>query len=456
MAQQFFYDGQIRRFIEQFIRIVSNFQVEFGKDRNGVSALQRVPVFYGDASRQASQIIRGNSENSLANVPAMAVYVGALDYDRERMQEPNFVSKMNLRERAYDPDTGDLLPFQGDTFTVERLMPVPYKLSLKLDIWTSNTQQKLQLFEQIATLFNPGLEIQSTDNYIDWTSLSVVFLDSTSWDSRTIPAGGDESISVMTMNFSMPIWITTPAKVKKLGVVQRVLNGLYDPDGNLIDDVFSGDSLSSKTITLLDYGVLYTGNTLKLLEPTDQIIPQIHIKTRNTWPALIEQYGTLVNGTTQVRLQMTDSSHEIIGTVAFHPTDATLLLFTPFNDTLPANTLDAVDAIIDPYTVDVDQFDLLTPATGTRYLILNPIGSYDNLEGAAAWGGENGADFVANANDIVEFDGSVWRVVFNSEQENSVEYVTNLNTNTQYEWSNGQWTKAVEGVYGEGEWRIVL
>jgi hypothetical protein len=202
--------------------------------------------------------------------------------------------------------------------------------------------------------------------------------------------------------------------------------------------------------------VLYTGNTLKLLEPTDQIIPQIHIKTRNTWPALIEQYGTLVNGTTQVRLQMTNSTHEIIGTVAFHPTDATLLLFTPFNDTLPANTLDAVDAIIDPYTVDVDQFDLLAPTTGTRYLILNPIGSYDNLEGASAWGGENGADFVANANDIIEFNGSVWRVVFNSERENSVEYVTNLNTNTQYEWSNGQWTKAVEGVYGEGEWRIVL
>jgi len=456
MAQQFFYDGQVRRFIEQFVRIVSNFQVEFGKDRNGTAALQRVPVIYGDQSRQAAAILRGNSENSLANVPAMAVYVSALDYDRERMQEPNFVSKMSLRERAYDPDTGEYLPYQGDTFTVERLMPVPYKLSIKLDIWTSNTQQKFQLFEQIATLFNPGLEIQSTDNYIDWTSLSVVFLDSTNFDSRTIPAGGDEAISVMTMNFSMPIWITTPAKVKKLGVIQRVLNGIYDPDGNLVDDVFSGDALSSKTITLLGYGVLYTGNTLKLIEPTDQIIPQIHIKSRKTWPTLIEQYGTLVSGTTQVRLSLTDSSHEIIGTVAYHPTDDTLLLFTPFQDTLPANTLDAVDAIIDPYTVNVDQFNLLSPETGTRYLILNPIGSYDNEEAADAWGGIDGALFVANANDIIEYDGTAWRVVFDSERENSVQYVTNLNTNIQYEWSNNQWTKSVEGIYGDGEWRIVL
>lgn len=50
--QQFFYDQQIRRFIVQFIRVVSNFQVEFGKDRSGVTSLQRVPVIYGDSSRQ--------------------------------------------------------------------------------------------------------------------------------------------------------------------------------------------------------------------------------------------------------------------------------------------------------------------------------------------------------------------------------------------------------------------
>ena len=55
-------------------------------------------------------------------------------------------------------------------------MPTPYTLSMKADIWTSNTDQKLQLLEQILVLFNPALEIQTTDNYIDWTSLSVVYL----------------------------------------------------------------------------------------------------------------------------------------------------------------------------------------------------------------------------------------------------------------------------------------
>ena len=144
MSQQFFYDNQIRRFLTQFIRLVSGFQVEFGQEADGSRPLQQVPVLYGDPSRQAAQILKNNSENMLNSVPAMAVYISSLDYDRERVQDPTFVGTMNIRQRAYDPVTGNYLSTPGDAYTVERLMPVPYKLGLKLDIWTSNTEQKLQ------------------------------------------------------------------------------------------------------------------------------------------------------------------------------------------------------------------------------------------------------------------------------------------------------------------------
>jgi len=105
MAQQFFYDGQIRRFLVQFMRIVSNFEVEFGRDRDGTRTLQRVPVYYGDPSRQAATILRGNSENTLNAVPAMSVYISGFTYAQDRMQEPTFVSKMSIREREYDTET---------------------------------------------------------------------------------------------------------------------------------------------------------------------------------------------------------------------------------------------------------------------------------------------------------------------------------------------------------------
>jgi hypothetical protein len=122
-------------------------------------------------------------------------------------------------------------------------MPVPYKLTINLDIWTSNTSQKLQLLEQVLTMFNPSLEIQSTDNYIDWTSLSVVFLEQVTWSSRTIPVGTDNPIDIATLRFSLPIYISPPAKVLKLGVIERVIASIYDAQGDLNDAVQNNDLL---------------------------------------------------------------------------------------------------------------------------------------------------------------------------------------------------------------------
>ena len=163
---QFSYDGQLRRFILQFIRMVSNFQVEFGQDSNGNRTLQTVPVYYGDPSRQAAMILKNNSENMLSAVPAMAAYISGLTYDRDRLQNPYFEGLLRVREQVYDQTTQQYTGVQDSPYTVSRLMPAPYKLSLKLDIWTSNTDQKHQLIEQLVPLFNPGFEIQSTDNYV--------------------------------------------------------------------------------------------------------------------------------------------------------------------------------------------------------------------------------------------------------------------------------------------------
>ena len=42
------------------------------------------------------------------------------------------------------------------------------------------------------------------------------------FESRTIPQGLENDISICTMNFTSPLWITPPAKVKKLGIVTKI------------------------------------------------------------------------------------------------------------------------------------------------------------------------------------------------------------------------------------------
>ena len=147
--QQFFYDAQIRRFLLQFTRIFSGFQVMYGNENDGVNdaTLIRVPVRYGDASRNAQTIIQENSRNSLPSTPLMTFYITGLDYEQSRMQEPYFVGKLNVRQRTYNPALETYESTQNTALTVERLMPVPFKLTIQLDIWTSNTNQKLQLLE---------------------------------------------------------------------------------------------------------------------------------------------------------------------------------------------------------------------------------------------------------------------------------------------------------------------
>jgi hypothetical protein len=481
----FFYDRQIRRFLQQFIRILSNFQVELGSGPNGEQVLQTVPVFYGDASRQASQILRSNSENAIKSVPAMAVHINALNYDQKRTQEPNFVSTINVRTQGVDPVTGAPNGKQGDTFTVERLMPVPYRLTLKVDVWTSNTEQKLMLLEQIMVLFNPAFEIQSTDNYIDWTSLSYVLLTGIDWSNRSVPAGTEDTIDIASLTFELPIWISPPAKIKKLGVIQAIVNSIFDTQGQLTDLSIGSlsnnglndpggatanwtgvrgastlDLLTQKVITFSNYSVVYHGNTLKLARENDitatdvTLSPDINLRMRHQWAALIQEYGAIVNGSTQIRLLQANGS-EVVGVIALHPTDDSLLLYTPFGDTLPANTIDAINAIINPQNVNVDTH-LANLNAGTRYLLLHAVGNTDDTESAPAWNYAGYPTLVAEANDIIEFNGNYWTVVFAAAAATSVEYVTNLTTGSQYKWEAGAWTKSVEGVYLAADWRLVL
>lgn len=452
MAQQFFYDAQIRRFLVQFIRIVSNFEVEFGKDRDGTRTLQRVPVYYGDPSRQAAAILKQNSENVMNAVPAMSAYISGFTYQQDRMQEPFFVSKMNMRERQYDPETGLYNSNQGDSYTIERLMPVPYNLEVKLDIWTSNTEQKMQLIEQLAVLFNPAFEIQSTDNYIDWSSLSYVQLTGVVWSSRVIPTSTEEPIDVATLTFMMPIWISAPAKVKRLGVIQKFIGSVYDETGAFSSDTILSNLSTRRYVTPLDYGLFYSGNQLQLLKPEELIDANdniVEVAPPATWRSVIEIYGTLVTGTTEIRLALPTGT-ELIGTIAYHPTDPYILLFEPVEDTQPSNTLNPIAAIINPRNVAVDS-NLLSPTTGTRYLLTAAIGSANNISGSIVW-----QNLVANANDIIEFNGTIWQVVFDSENETGTEYVTNTLTGIQYRWTGSDWVKAVEGVYRGGEWSLII
>jgi hypothetical protein len=456
---KFFYDNQIRRFLIQFAKIFSNWDVTKGKDPAGNEILVRVPVMYGDSSRQASTILANNSASNLPSAPLITYYISGLEYDQRRTQDPTYVDNISVRQRSYNAETQQYETVQGQAFTIERQMPVPYTLRITVDFWTTNYNQKLELIEQLGTLFNPALEIQSTDNFIDWTSLSVVYQDGLTFSSRSIPQGTGNPIDVMSWKFYMPIWISTAAKLKKLGVIEKIIASIFK--GNALTDIQDDDLLlgTRQKITPYGYKVLLIGNTLQLLPQATAFYPSnedldlpANPDTDIYWSSVLNVYGTVKPGISQIWLQNPYMTTDIVGTIVPDPNDDRLLIYNIDPDTLPQNTITPVDGVINPQVTGPNA-GLPGPTPGRRYLIVEDIGT--DGESTTAWG-----NLVAHANDIIQFDADTmeWVVTFDSTTTTplTLEYVTNLATNVQYRYVDNTWMKSYEGWYGQGDYSIVI
>jgi hypothetical protein len=553
---KFFYDGQIRRYLVQTIRLFSNFVVKYND-----GTLARVPVMYGDMDRQVSNILRQNSENKIQSAPRISIYISSLEMEKERLADATYVGKMHIRERdtEYNSETGkeEYTSTEGSSYTIERIMPTPYKLSVKADIWSSSTEQKFQILEQILMLFNPSLEIQTTDNYVDWTSLSVLYLDDVNFSSRSVPVGNDSPIDIATLDLSMPIWISPPSKVKRLGLITRISMGMFGEigqgDGGYIDGIDSGnggtghtdkdhpnlrDVLGDVSTVIDNFDIIVYGGQARIFYPDasghrvnnliDVGIDSIKIVN---WTVIFDKYPGKYNAGNSKIFLLQKNGTEVFGTVAINPLDQSILNVEWDRDSYPTNTNitsdyrpnspGTFDAIIDPKTKGPNS-DLPLPTIGTRYLIIDNIGGgvretlvaenssnridttvdYDkvlrtevyvnnipvnyetmdiqgklvirltnsaqiddiityelfvNEDGPDAWKNSDGSDFIANTNDIIEWTGSKWRVIFdNTASRDTIYYLTNIYTNVQYKWNGVSWVKSFEGEYRKGFWRIAL
>lgn len=439
----YWYDQQIRRYLLQLIRVFSHFSVreytESGEKYN------RVPCKYADPSRMVSQILRSNSENIINSSPQITVGIDNIALSRARSQDPFLVDTKQVAEREWDKQAGQYTSEQGNLYTVQRYMPVPYDLTIRVDLWTTNTDTKLQLLEQIMVLFNPSLQLQSNDNPLDWSNVFEVELTSIVWSNRSIPTGVEDQLDITSMTFEVPIWISPPAKVMKQKIIQKIVADIYTVStmsdlgyNEAYYDFFSSLKEDARvTITPGDYLVRVENNIAQLLN--SQGIPQ-------PWRNIIEMQGEL-SDISKLELNLTNDMENfdyiVIGSVSEHDTDDTLLNFVLDSDTLPANTLNSVDRIIDP-RASTPGVNLPASAQGQRYLITNDIDS------SGVWG------VSAVAGDILEFNGSIWLVDFNSQTNQDTEWVTNTYTGNQYKWTGSEWISSWQGSYNAGFWRLLL
>jgi len=301
-------------------------------------------------------------------------------------------------------------------------------------------------------LFNPGINLHTNQNTLDWTSLAYCEMTNTTWSSRSLPSGADTVIDVATLTFEMPIFINPPVRVQRMNIIHTILTQIHTLDLEDFEtwtvDAITGDNSSFVVTTLEDYWIRFEDGSALLLQRNGD--DQGGLGTVLNWEKdVFSNYGELRPGISQIRLRqgddVTDPSSDVIGTIDFDPNNNQRLIVNIDADTLPNNTQGTVDAIINPQNTGPGDGNLPSAVLGQRYLVL------DEVPSGGIWG-----TITAGKNDIIEFNGGSWVVSFDSSANGGTEYVTNTATGDQFEWTGEFWQNSYEGTYREGWWRLYI
>ncbi len=439
---EFFYDSQQRRFLEQIVRAFSGFSYQTGMVNGQAPQTVLVPCTMAYTNRQVANIAANNTENILNVVPHIVIYQTGLRGRRDDLQNRTFIDHRQVFER--DISDGKYGPNRGNAYSVDRLMPLPFNMDLQVDVWTSNLEQKYQLIEQILIAMYPDFQLQNSDNALDWTANTICFIDDDIvFSSKPIPVGTTEDIDVFSLKLRIPIYLTPPAKIKRISRIEEVIANVGDLTTSQNGSEEIGAIYQQVIVTPGDHFIRVDGNVITLLgSKASDILSDGSIPS---WSDLFTLYGIFYPGTSELRLLLTSDPNGpfVSGTIVFGSAQNELI-WTLNQDTLPSNTLSPVDAVINPLST-FPGHQLPSPSIGTRYLLIEDIGN------SVAWGNIN-----AFTSDIIEYNGTQWQVSFNSSANPLQQYVLNLYTGRQLLWNGVDWLMSIDTFYGPGFWRLAL
>ena len=444
----FFYDKQFRRYMQQFMRLFANFEIEIDR---ATETYRTVPVRYGDATRMASHILKQKSENVVNSAPFISCWIQSLEMDPESRKAPYETSKVQVFEKKFNTATNEYNNELGDAYQIERHMPVPYNLTMQVDIWTSNTEQKFQLLEQILTLYNPSVNLISSDNPFDWTRLSYAEMTSVQWSNRSIPTGVEDTIDIASLIFKMPIHLSVPSILSKQTLIHSIISNILSAkDSDEMNTFRSTGTIPNAPSSYLV--TTYGSRGVRLSDTTLTLLTQSGSISSESWEDLFdERSGTLNTGVSKVKLMdastESETNFQVYGTISLggNVNELTVAIDT---DTLPSDSTEtpAVTAIIDPTVNYPGDGTLSAAADNQRYLLTS------DLPVITEWGSLTGV----KKNDIIEYSSSAWSVSFDASATSDLKFTTNTQDSKKYKWNGSNWSSAIERDYTSGYWRIYL
>jgi hypothetical protein len=241
----YYYDGQIRRYLLQFVDLFSGLKVRTGFRADGKTPIDiTVPIHYANLDRMVAYCLAGgsDSETTSQSLPIMSAYMNGITYAPLRAKSSAVVDRRTYITVEDNLSASSQAAATAKIKVKSRAMPVPYDLTLELNLLAENQDQHFQMLEQILMVFNPALDIQSNDSAWDWTALSTVTLQDVGLETA-FPPGEAETIISSTLTFTMPIWISGPMKQdinRFVAGIRHIIRDASRVEGSLEDLVVPG------------------------------------------------------------------------------------------------------------------------------------------------------------------------------------------------------------------------
>lgn len=225
---KYYYAGQFKKYIGQFLKVFAGLQTQDGVDRDGdgINDMRSVSLVYGSIDRVIEKIVlQGNGTFTNQKIPIISAYLTNIKPgDEERIP-------VHHEETISYENTAD-----GQYHSASRMAPAPYELSMDLHLYASNSDQMFQMLEQILVLFNPSINFQKSSAVLDWNYITRCTLTGIQ-DQTNFPMGVDRRVIVQTLNFMFVAWLNYP---------------YLDSEGSVIDTIFLNMHDSSIVVEDLD------------------------------------------------------------------------------------------------------------------------------------------------------------------------------------------------------------
>jgi len=154
MLGQSFYHETVRNVIVAFGTMFNNIQIVRKDNTGAVTQAMKVPLAYGPKQKWLTRLDQDPSlaTSTAITLPRLGFEIGSLTYDPTRKM--NRVQKFK-KVKASGADAGKL---------DSQYMPVPYNMDITLYAMAKNSDDALQIVEQILPYFQPDYTITINDN----------------------------------------------------------------------------------------------------------------------------------------------------------------------------------------------------------------------------------------------------------------------------------------------------